>query len=175
MPENELVHLLRLSEARNTKGEYLVHKYNIAFILRLLDKKSFFKLERTFKKLQRLDGVITLTDFVWSFISAIWNKLRAASLNSAATDAKPEDRDLFPELYVTNSLIEMCSRLLNVRKSIRWRDVTNFMIEQINEQSAAMKTSMLDATIEVKNLAKQGYQEMLRKLDLDLPTIYGTV
>lgn len=119
------MHLLKLSEARNSKGEYLVHKYNIAFIVRLLDKKSFLKLERTFKKLQRLDGVITLTDFVWSFISAIWNKLRAVSYN---TSDNKDDRDLFPELYVTNSLIEMCSRLLNVRKTIRWRDVTNFMI-----------------------------------------------
>ena len=93
IPEQELVHLLKLSEARNSKGEYLVHKYNIAFIVRLLDKKSFLKLERTFKKLQRLDGVITLTDFVWSFISAIWNKLRTVSYNTS--DSK-DDRDLFP-------------------------------------------------------------------------------
>ncbi len=94
LPEQELVHLVKLAEARNNKGEYLVHKYNIAFIVRLLDKKSFLKLERTFKKLQRLDGVITLTDFVWSFISAIWNKLRVVSLNSATADK--EERDLFP-------------------------------------------------------------------------------
>ncbi len=57
---------------------------------------------------------------------------------------------------MANSLIEMCSRLLNLRKSIRWRDVTNFMIEQINEtaSSGANKTSMLDAAMEVKNLAR---------------------
>lgn len=39
----------------------------------------------------------------------------------------------------------------------------------------ANKMSLIDAAMEVKNLARQGYQDMLRKLDLDLPTIYGTV